>query len=77
MVNEMNCLSLFKSILFRSLGLSLLLSPPASTPSDLQILNSVWKVVTKFKDPAVSDNSEEFLAYISILDIHVLCRNLD
>ncbi|UJR27431.1 hypothetical protein I4U23_008720 [Adineta vaga] len=40
-----------KSILYRSLGLSLLLSPPESTPSDLQILSSVWKVVTKFKDP--------------------------
>ena len=36
------------------MGLSLLLSPPASTPSDLQILNNVWKVVTKFKEPAVN-----------------------
>ncbi|CAF2901704.1 unnamed protein product [Rotaria sp. Silwood2] len=44
-----------KSILYRSLGLSLLLSPPASTPSDLQLLNSVWKVVTKFKDPSTRE----------------------
>ncbi|CAF4149793.1 unnamed protein product, partial [Rotaria magnacalcarata] len=41
-----------KSILYRSLGLSLLLSTPTSTPSDLQLLNSVWKVVTKFRDPS-------------------------
>ncbi|CAF0825690.1 unnamed protein product [Rotaria sp. Silwood1] len=41
-----------KSILYRSLGLSLLLSSPSSTPSDLQMLNSVWKVVTKFKEPS-------------------------
>jgi len=58
MLNELSFLSLFKSILFRSLGLSLLLSPPASVPSDLQILNSVWKVVTKFKDPAVREFKE-------------------
>ncbi|CAF3518945.1 unnamed protein product [Adineta steineri] len=52
MINECDAELFPKSILYRSLGLSLLLSTPASTPSDIQILNSVWKVVTKFKEPA-------------------------
>ncbi|CAF0759446.1 unnamed protein product [Adineta ricciae] len=52
MINDCDEQYFPKSILYRSLGLSLLLSPPESTPSDLQILSSVWKVVTKFKDPS-------------------------
>lgn len=51
MINESNEQYFPKSILYRSLGLSLLLSPPASTPSDLQLLNGVWRVVTKFQEP--------------------------
>ncbi|CAF4436793.1 unnamed protein product, partial [Adineta steineri] len=54
MINECDAELFPKTILYRSLGLSLLLSTPASTPSDIQILNSVWKVVTKFKEPAVN-----------------------
>ncbi|CAF0894482.1 unnamed protein product [Rotaria sordida] len=52
MINECDEQYFPKSILYRSLGLSLLLSSPSSTPSDLQLLNSVWRVVTKFKDPS-------------------------
>lgn len=48
-------IELFQSILYRSLGLSILLSTPASVPSDLQLLNGVWRVVTKFQDAQVTN----------------------
>lgn len=42
-----------KHLLFRNLGLCLIMNTNSSAKYELALLNGVWKTVTKFNDPSV------------------------